>query len=96
MKNLKRYQQILWNKLAGANLLVHFIIVIAYYYFVFLQVEKDELVTSISINTLNELMTQVLASYCTEISQQLLTELMKQRDLRDQEEWVIEIYTVHF
>ncbi|XP_019850266.1 PREDICTED: germinal-center associated nuclear protein-like isoform X2 [Amphimedon queenslandica] len=51
------------------------------------QTEKDELVTSISINTVNELMTQVLVSYCTEISQELLTELMKERDLRDQEEF---------
>ena len=75
-------KQVSWSKFISTFYYCYCLLLFLF----FLQVEKDELVTSISINTLNELMTQVLASYCTEISQQLLTELMKQRDLRDQEE----------
>lgn len=48
--------------------------------------EKNEFIVSICTDTLNKLMSEVIVSYCTEISEQVLVEQMKERELRDREE----------
>ena len=48
--------------------------------------EKNELIVSICTDALNKLMSEVIVSYCTEISEQILVEQMKERELRDREE----------